>query len=291
MGRSRVRAARVIVVLAMMLAAGACLPVLGNYVIVEAGPSMGTKKCNPAADECSPYPCATVAGASVGVCSDFCKTGSPCPDGLACFGGSCLRPCAKDSDCASGFRCRQTRGGASCVPEEWKGAGATCSADADCGPLHCTFQSSGVPMVCAFDCSDKQCPTGAVCVPRYSACLAQCGTGAPCAGGFVCTGSGTLGPVCVPAGWMTGMTGKGCTGSYDCDVFDCAKLDANGNGVCAARCDGTPCPSGTTCTYGGALKGNCLIDCSADASICNNANSCTPIGGGSSVCTPKSWAK
>ena len=93
----------------MALGLGACGPVIGDPCTV--------------ARDCGPGVCLNRAIAPGGSCSLKCTVGgAACPAGSVCVAqvidgdtAGCLRACAKDADCRSGYTCRTENGSAVCL--------------------------------------------------------------------------------------------------------------------------------------------------------------------------------
>lgn len=100
---------RRLLVLLMSLGLSACGPIVGDPCTV--------------ASECGPGVCLNRDSAPGGLCSLACTVGgAACPAGSACVPraidgdtAGCLRTCAKDSDCRSGYTCRTEDGHPVCL--------------------------------------------------------------------------------------------------------------------------------------------------------------------------------
>ncbi len=85
-----------------------------------------------------------------------CKTSDDCAKqegyGKICVEGRC-QECGQDSDCQSGFVCRNNK----CTPKPQCGSDADCPAGQQCQGERCVARAAGT---CA---SDRDCPNGGTC--------------------------------------------------------------------------------------------------------------------------------
>jgi MYXO-CTERM domain-containing protein len=183
-------------------------------------------------------------------CLKECRLGgTDCRSGYVCLarpeGNVCVSACSGDSDCGSGYACRQCD--KICVPQQRPGGsiGDTCNADADCGTFQKCLKRTGDTQgqgVCSQTCGHGtcSCPDGTTCqkvgTSGASMCVRTCSQGT-CLSGQQCapfsaTVAGCLPPcrtsVDCPAGSTCGSGGQ-CvsgTGSPDAGCPLCGGGDA-----------------------------------------------------------------
>jgi len=152
--------------------------------------------------------------------------------------------------------------------------GDRCQADEQCAAgLTCLCDGGGCPAPLAAGLCTKtcgSCGTDQVCAVlgdgpdawQGSYCLRSCTVSADCAVGgcqWLRADAGGWTKACLPQGLLVD-DGEACNGDDGaCSSGSCDDLGARG--VCAASCDGAPCPSYAVCaTFSGNLK-RCLAVC------------------------------
>jgi len=216
------------------------------------------------------------AGGTGGTAGGAASCPGNCANGC-CLGTLCV-PYANqnNSTCGTGAAmCQACQGGATC-----NGSG-----------------------VCQGGCSAATCQNGCcsngICIPATAQSATNCGLGGNacmmCPAGFVCNGG-----VCTQV--PTATVGSACT-----SAAGCASLGANAvckqstdfgggtypGGYCSKDpCNNqtTPCPTGSTCTTLGLIRGEhdplCLANCNTSAPNCRTGYTCLPLstGGTNGVC-------
>ncbi|MFN7700915.1 MAG: hypothetical protein ACK5U8_23680 [Deltaproteobacteria bacterium] len=185
------------------------------------------------------------AGPSGAPCRD-CGTGTMCPAGSDCVGGSCCPRCPSSSSVAcgvdipdqrdaSGAICRMCSSGTMCS------AGSTCSGGACCGA--CAAPST---LACGVD-------------PMEAPGCPACPTGTRCDAGERCTGGACCAPTCAPP--STRPCGErpsdGCGGTCSAGTGCPSPSDVcmGSRCVCSPSCVGRRCGESDGC--GGECPGTC----------------------------------
>ena len=176
--------------------------------------------------------------------------------------------CTLSDRCCSGFCALDSRGQQTCRPTNGcAGAGASCSAAADCCTLACATAADG-----------GTCQSEGLCSPANGPCVVD----ADCCSNACTNGSCAKGPGCSPAG-------EACVGDPDCCGGLCA-TSTDGTDRCVllqgCRVNGEVCTSGSACcsgTCGG--NGRCAPPSACNAGdgkgcarviddLCNTDNDC-----------------
>lgn len=204
-----------------------CGPSNGKYVCTVLCGS-GQPTC-PSGYQCFPvsggasacFPAAKKAGDG-----ESCEGSSDCVSGLCIGGGTlgtCVQPCSKDGQCASGYACYPLQGGGgACTKLGDKKIGDTCAKPSECATGKCVTLSGKT--VCTATCqSTVDCPCGQECT-EFSSGAKYCKAGKKVA--------------CVP-------NQGACGGNSEC------KSDLCINGSCATTCSifwaNSGCPAGKGC--------------------------------------------
>jgi MYXO-CTERM domain-containing protein len=144
--------------------------------------------------------------------ADECRSGDCLEDAGRSY---CTRACAQDSECPSGYHCRDGR----CASGPRGEIGDPCVSNDDCGAD--TFCATrGAQRWCTRVCGTEECPTG-----------------------FDCVAAGTT-MVCAPS---LGLVGDACASNEACVTNLCA-LTGAGSGTCTRMCGAdAPCAPGFEC--------------------------------------------
>lgn len=127
-----------------------------------------------------------VCNAATGACvSDYCSTDKDCPAGHACVDTYCSEPCAKKTDCRTGYDCKGTPVGWVCGIDGGGQTAAPCVYLADCaGPRACIMQDYGGYCAQVGCQSYKDCPADADCadapVGKTPVCARWCFSAGDC---------------------------------------------------------------------------------------------------------------
>ena len=170
--------------------------------LVEKAPDGCTEMSCPSNKVCDP-----VSGDCV---SDYCTTGSDCPDGLPCLQTYCVYDCTQHTDCRPDYLCKEFAEGEFCGLSGYAKSGAECVWFSQCADERiCLFEDMGG--YCAvYGCeTDWECPLDAWCVEGFhqgkffNYCAAEC-EDEPCTGSsdFSCQSGTTTGgftlDLCLP---------------------------------------------------------------------------------------------
>lgn len=153
----------------------------------------------------------------VGVCTQTCDAGTPCPGTSKCVQSSpedawCQSPCSGFNDtnaceinlgetCVFGDPLGDTTGGGTyaCIIQKAGSPGAECNADSDCSTGTCLGMPGGT---CAPPCGDALfCPFSTVCVEYGSEakCMKRCFSVIDCPGEMTCQSTlSSPAKICVP---------------------------------------------------------------------------------------------
>jgi V8-like Glu-specific endopeptidase len=231
--------------------------------------------------------------------------GTECTDSATCIGANCADTvigavCTQDCDplrpglgCPPGFYCGVEGCAGRCVPGV-PGAlpiGAACTGDTDCASAFCRDPGDGMQR-CLEGCrvGAGRCLAGEVCLPLGDSC-GGCvesgivrglphGLGEPCASDAECTSA-----LCRVSGGVYECVAPcdaagACPTGFACEEALCVRDRGQGiGGFCE---DNGDCGMGI-CAESGA-RSWCTSTCESDE--CPDGFSCTPVGGGISVCAP-----
>lgn len=209
-----------------------------------------TERCT-AATPCDP---GGVCDESLGgLCLDECVEAADCRDGYQCWRGACRPDCTSEVECGGApARCvAGTCTGPECVTSVDCGAGRTCVDSrcitiADAGPMTDAPGLLGAGAACT---ASAQCGSG-LCLPaaRGGVCTVACTDGGSCPPvvpfSSACGGAtidGTTGTFCVPYDDAGALPGAPCATDAECGTRTCA------GGLCTEGCD-----DGLDCTMVGA---------------------------------------
>jgi hypothetical protein len=176
-------------------------------------------------------------------CNGQVDEGDLCGANSICDHGTCVHPCANDSEfkCVSGYTC-DTDG----FCKDPRCIGVTCGNDQICVGGTCVGGCDGVTCphnqvcrvgTCVDPCAGVTCDNGRVC--EDGACQPACGDCRDCAVGRTCTTSGAKKGVCQESG---------------CESKTCASGQVCVAGTCKDGCDGVTCPAGQACMQGQCMK-------------------------------------
>ncbi len=166
-------------------------------------------------------------------CNGIADEGAECPAGQVCDLGACVRRCAGELGCRSGFVCN---------------ANGMCVEPA-CAQLECPSGTRCVDGQCKGPCDGVVCPHGLSC--RAGACVDPCLT-ITCDEGQVCADG-----LCTDRCQCTGCpSGQSCHADGRCSIDACAGSACppgtwcDESGSCRDACEGASCPAGQVCVEG-----------------------------------------
>jgi hypothetical protein len=256
--------------------------------------------------DCRPGFCLTEAlGFGGGTCSDSCKVGGskdPCGPGTTCLDytapsgqrrGVCLKTCAVDSECRTGYVCEPVGGSPDkgCLPgSRGKSVGDPCKGRGDCAPGagFCIDETRwGYPAgYCSVYCDTVKpgsCPPGSFCQDydpndrhSFGVCLKRCGADSECRSqGYTCDtayfGMRLPEKGCIPGTRKATPVGTACANQSECEVGMLCAAEQWGfpGGYCTRHCDtSAECQGDGVCLFadpGKPKSGFCLDGCGNDA--------------------------
>ncbi len=172
-------------------------------------------------------------------CDGEVDEGDLCGAGSICDHGTCVHPCAQDTEfkCVSGYTCDPSG-----YCKDPRCIGVTCGSDQVC-----------VGGVCSGGCDGVICPHGQTC--RVGHCVEPC-AGVTCDGGRICE-DGACQPACgdcrdCAVGRTCTTTGakKGVCAETGCENKTCAAGQICMGGTCKDGCEGVRCPAAQECKAG-----------------------------------------
>ena len=236
-----------------------------------------------------------------GYCYQPCA-GTTCPAASTCIGGGlsadgspipslCLKTCAMEADCRTGFKCEALLGSPPVCTSKCKAdpdcesgvcekatgrcitasVGTTCTRSTDCvGGLQC-YSGAGIPGgYCSRNCGQTTCPGASRCVTlgdSESVCLLTCTVTADCRSGYECA-AGACAPRC-SSNAQCGF-GKQCnTTTGRCVESGPAVRSIGAACTQASDCDSNVCfDQASTGTPGGACTQSCQAATCPTGSVC-----------------------
>ncbi|MEZ4459718.1 MAG: hypothetical protein R3E66_08290 [bacterium] len=239
-------------------------------------------------EECQLGVCIKNSGWDDGYCSGSCRDDAECGPNGHCNGRACMAKCATNSDCRSGYECRDFFGdGLLCAPRSTFGKpGTPCTDASQCVTTY--FDSACLPAAdgfvggyCSTYCiSDADCPGGSFCVAAgdTAMCMPNCQGDNDCRPGYQCFPYGKdPRSTCAPAGVGTGLIGQPCDVVQDCaggpEAVCINDIDWTDGYCTLTEClDPSDCPTGSACVLTKTGEHICAQSC--ETTSCRDGYEC-----------------